>query len=441
MLLLVWLIETTFFKIYYSKYQIDNASKVADVIINTNLDDEKNTEFIENLAYENNLCISVYGAYGDVKNYNTKMVGCNIHHPKVMSQIYNFFEKNFKKITFKLTLANNNKGFLYGIRNENTDIFIYAALNDNDVVNKLLHSQLIYVTFLCIIVSSAVSIFLSRKLTEPIRKITKKAENICKENYDNSYEETGILEIDELNETLDTVQKELGKVKTYQQDLLANVTHDLKTPLTMIKAYAEKIKDISYRDKDKLDKDIDVIIDEADRLTILVNDILEMSSLNSTENNLFLEEYDLVSEINSIINKYDIIKERESYNFIVNLPEKAIIKADKKKINRVIYNLINNAINYTGDDRVVKVELIEENKKYVVKIIDTGKGIKPKEIKNIWTKYYKNDKNHKRNVISTGIGLSIVKEILEKHGYEYGVNSKVGKGSEFYFKVNISKQK
>ena len=178
---------------------------------------------------------------------------------------------------------------------------------------------------------------MSRKITEPIRSITKKATNIGKENYENAFEETGIKEIDELSETLDMVQTELGKVQTYQQDLMANVTHDLKTPLTMIKAYAEKIKDISYKDKIKLDSDIAVIVDEVDRLTVLVNDILEMSSLDQSEHNFFIEEYDLVEEIRNIINKYQIICEREDYQLITKLPKKAIIKADKKKINQDSY--------------------------------------------------------------------------------------------------------
>ena len=119
------------------------------------------------------------------------------------------------------------------------------------------------------------------------------------------------------------------------------------------------------------------------------------------------------------------------------MPESIKIKADKKKINQVIYNLINNAINYTGKDKTVTVRVTKHKKYYLVEIIDTGKGIKESEIPYIWNKYYKNDKNHQRNVVSTGLGLSIVKEILELHGYEYGVKSVLKKGSTFYFKIKI----
>ena len=131
------------------------------------------------------------------------------------------------------------------------------------------------------------------------------------------------------------------------------------------------------------------------------------------------------------------MEDLNNYKFILDLPKKALVKADKNKINQVIYNLLNNAINYTGDDKVVKIKVTKEKESYLIEIIDTGKGIKKEEIPRIWEKYYKSEKNHKRNVVSTGLGLSIVKEILNKHNFEYGVSSKVGKGSTFYFRINL----
>ena len=111
------------------------------------------------------------------------------------------------------------------------------------------------------------------------------------------------------------------------------------------------------------------------------------------------------------------------------------MNADKSKINQVVYNLINNAINYTGDDKVVKIKVTEEDNQYLVEIIDTGKGISNKDIKYIWNRYYKQEKNHKRNVVGSGVGLSIVKSILIRHNFEYGVKSKRNRGTTFYFKV------
>ena len=218
---------------------------------------------------------------------------------------------------------------------------------------------------------------------------------------------------------------------------MANVSHDLKTPLTMIKAYAEMIRDISYKDHDKMNEHLGIIVDETDRLTVLVNDILDLSKMQSNADTLKLEKFNLAEEINSIVKRYQIIKEAEKYTINVEMPDEIWIKADKKKLNQVIYNLVNNAINYTGDDKTVTIRVTKHKKYYLVEIIDTGKGIKSEEIPYIWDKYYKSDKKHQRNVVSTGLGLSIVKQILELHNYEYGVKSVLKKGSTFYFKYFI----
>lgn len=432
-LILLWLTEIFFFKIYYEKYQIKLVTKIANTILNTDASSDTFEIAVEDYAYDNNVCISIYDSYGEVKAYNSRMIGCALNTKSSSKIIYNFLIGDNKSITYKLRTDKDVKGFLYAIKNDTRDIFVYAPLEDVSTATIIMKEQLIYITIISIIISSGIAIFLSKIITSPIRKITKSAMNIGKENYDFEFESSGILEIDELADTLNTVRIELGKVQTYQKDLLANVSHDLKTPLTMIKAYAEKIGDISYKDKTKLDKDVSVIMDEADRLTLLVNDILDYSKLNESSLKLNLESYDLVDEIKNILKKYEIIKETENYNFITNIPENAFVTADKNKINQVIYNLINNAINYTGEDKKVTIELIPSTKSYEIRIADTGKGIKSEDIKNIWTKYYKNDKNHQRNVISTGLGLSIVKEILEKHNYKYGVNSVINKGSTFYF--------
>lgn len=172
---------------------------------------------------------------------------------------------------------------------------------------------------------------------------------------------------------------------------------------------------------------------ETDRLTILVNDILTLSKLETLTEELEITEFDLIELINEIIKKYEVLKEQENYTFnFIHKSKKVLIKADKKRLAQVIYNLINNAINYTGDDNTVTIK-ITTKENILVEIIDTGKGIKEEDIPYIWNKYYKNKKKHKRNLIGTGLGLSIVKNILENHHYKYGVKSKKDKGSNFYF--------
>ena len=136
-----------------------------------------------------------------------------------------------------------------------------------------------------------------------------------------------------------------------------------------------------------------------------------------------------------ILKRYDIIKETENYKFIVKTPKKVLINADKKRLSQVLYNLINNAINYTGSDKKVYITITDNKKYYHVEIKDTGKVIDKMDINHIWDKYYKKEKNHQINVVGTGLGLSIVKNILVNHNFNYGVNSIKDKGSTFYFDI------
>ena len=148
-----------------------------------------------------------------------------------------------------------------------------------------------------------------------------------------------------------------------------------------------------------------------------------------------VEDFDLIDLIQSILKRYDVLKETEKYEFVFHYPKDSIIiHADKKKMEQVIYNLVNNAIQYTGDDNTIYIDIIID-KDITIKIRDTGKGIDDKEIPFIWDKYYKNKKKHKRNLVGTGLGLSIVKKILDQHHFSYGVESIKNQGTTFYFSI------
>ena len=233
-----------------------------------------------------------------------------------------------------------------------------------------------------------------------------------------------------------SARSKLSKIESLKNDLMANVGHDLKTPLTMIKAYAEMTRDFKNLPLNKRSENMGIIIEETDRLNNLVEDILDLSKIQSNAYKLKIEKVNLDEIIKNIIKRYYILIDNEGYEFIYNNNEPIIVKADKKRIEQVIYNLINNAINYTGKDKRVYIDIKKEKKKVIVEIRDTGKGIDENDIKYIWNRYYYNEKKHKRNAIGTGLGLSIVKTILESHNYKYGVSSIKGKGSTFFFEID-----
>ena len=437
-IVLLWFCQIKILDIYYEKEQMYNMNNIVSSLKNVESDELVST--LQDFAYENDVCILITDDVNVIGAYNINMNGCALksRNSKVKDLMYSFIEEEetFKSYKF-INEDKHVEALLYGIKIDGKDTFIYSNLEDISDFTLLIKRQLMYVCSLGILIAIIMSIFLANKITEPITKITKKAKKLGTGDTDVYFEDSGIKEIDELSEALTQAQNEMTKTDELRRDLMANVSHDLKTPLTMIKAYAEMIRDISYKDSEKMNEHLSIIVDETDRLTVLVNDILDLSRMQSNADSLSIEKFDLADDIKTIVNRYQIIKETEKYIINLEMPDSIMIKADKKKLNQVIYNLINNAINYTGDDKTVTVKVTKHKKYYLVEIIDTGKGIKESEIPYIWNKYYKNDKNHQRNVVSTGLGLSIVKEILELHGYEYGVKSELKKGTTFYFKIKI----
>lgn len=433
-LLLLWFLQLTLLDYSYEKYQLKTIKEVANKI-------EKGATTaleIENLADKYDLCIQEYTA-NQIIGYNLKNTGCILG---LNNRIINKYKKelvNNNELDYIELQAPNThiKSIIYEITLDNNHIiFINSTLEDVGVVSKQLKSQFIYIIIILIVVSIIIAIFITKKLNQPILKIIDGAKELGKGNYNVKFESNDIKELDELASVLTVAASEMNKTDELRRDLLANVSHDLKTPLTMIKAYAEKVKDISYKDKTKMDKDLDVIIAETDRLNILVNDLLDISKSDRKDFELNIEEYDLVESLNDILKRYDIVIEKENYNFKLDIIDKAIIKADKAKMEQVIYNLINNAIEHTGDDLTILIELKKSLDSYILSITDTGKGIPKEEIPLVWKKYYKKDKNHHRNVIGSGIGLAIVKNILDKHNFKYGINSKINKGTTFYIKIH-----
>ncbi len=431
----LWIFQIVFFDSYYKYYKTKELNSAVKDLKREYATSEVIS--LDSIAMKNNVCIEIYDDTNDQYNATNFNQGCmefGNHNFEVKQDFLNS-DSNEKQYT----LINNrfkNKTLITALKlDNNTYAFINASLVPMDGATKILQSQLFYVTFVVLILSFIIGYFISKKLSNPIIKISKDAGKLAEGNYNVVFStKEDIFEINELVDTLNYTRTELSKTDELKRDLMANVSHDLKTPLTMIKAYAEMVRDLTYKNKTKREENLNTIINETDRLNLLVNDILDLSALQTNSQNLKLEEFDLVTLANQIIKRFAILTENDNYKFIFNHPRKALIKADKRRIYQVIYNLINNAINYTGKDKIVTINIIEQNKTYLVEIKDSGKGIAEKDLKLIWDKYYHSDKKHKRNEYGTGLGLSIVKNILQNHNCKYGVNSSK-KGSTFYFEI------
>ncbi len=435
-LFILWIFQIFYLNFFYERYKTKNIESVYEYIIKN---PDSYLEQIEIKSYENGICTEIIENNTSIV-YNPMYKGCILRHNN--NREINRIKKNLiakKEDIQRINLVDpefDTKSILYSINLGDRYIFLNTTLENIESTSQMLQGQLKYITMLVMTVSCFIAFFFSKTITKPIIKISNKAKEIGKGNLGIKFDKSNIKELDELSETLNMTIRELKVTDDLRRDLMANISHDLKTPLTMIKAYAEMVKDISCDFPEKRKEHLNIIISETERLNTLVNDILELSKIQSSSQQLEIVTVDLVKEIESIINSYSIVQEILNYNFILDLPPKCLIKADKQKINRTIYNLINNAINYTGVDNTVYITIKEDKKTVKVSIKDTGKGIKKSDLDSIWDRYYKNDKNHKRNLVGTGLGLAIVREILEAHKFKYGVESKRNKGTEFYFIAN-----
>ena len=369
-----------------------------------------------------------------------KIFFCNTKSIEFSQEKRDFILKNYDSQGYEIEDDNlNNKVLLYGIKlDDNRYAFVQASLIPVDSTVKILKQQLVIVSVVVCSLSLLVAIFISKRISKPIEEINENAKKLAEGKYDLTFKDKStIKEINELNSTLNYTSKELAKTENLRRELLSNVSHDLKTPLTMIKAYAEMVRDLTYKDKNKRNQDLNVIINETDRLNLLVNDILDLSKYQSNTIKLEYSEFDINELIENILKQYVIYEEKDGYKINYKSFGKINVIADKRRIEQVLYNLINNALNYTGDDKKIYIRLIDskEADRVRVEISDTGKGIDKKDIPLIWDRYYKADKTYSRIQIGSGIGLSIVKNILKLHNVTYGVESTLNVGTTFYFEL------
>lgn len=314
-------------------------------------------------------------------------------------------------------------------------LIVRSLVTPIDATVRTLRVQFVCIALILFLLSLLIALFMAKKISRPIIEMNSRALEMGKGNYDVRFPQTGYKEISELGTTLDHTAVKLKKAERIQQELIANVSHDLRTPLTMIIAYAEAMQDLP---EENTAENLQVVIDEGKRLTALVNDLLELSKLQSGAESVRMQTYDLTESIQAVLKRYAKLVEQEGYEIRFEYGSHVWIRADEYKIYQVIYNFINNAIHYTGDNKKVVVRQLLKPDRVRIEVEDYGEGIKEEDLPYIWERYYKVDKAHKRSVNGSGLGLSIVKNILILHGADYGVKSSPGEGSIFWFELPLA---
>lgn len=442
-MIILWLLQIVFLNSYYETMKTNEIKRIGNSLVL-----EYGKEGFEDLVYTTSLNegIAIHILNGDGALVYPLDIFDMIRQPRLKFESFAEFLTNLYKssddyvVYTKVDPRFNNPTLVYGavldnIGGENYFLYINSVLQPVDSTVNILKDQLVIVTMISLILALGLSYFIATKLTKPIENITKSAESLAQGDYNVIFEKGDYTEIDNLADTLNFATTELSKTEELRRDLIANVSHDLRTPLTVIKSYGEMIRDLSGNNEEKRNYHIKTIIEEADRLSVMVNDMLDLSKAQSGLTNLSNLTFDIEDITNETLKRFSYFEEDKGYKFTLNSKGSTKVIGDENKIGQVIYNLISNAVNYSTNEKDIVINIVEEDINVHFEVIDKGEGIPKDQLDHIWDRYYKVGKSHKRATVGSGIGLSIVKSILVAHKAEYGVESQLGKGSKFYFKL------
>lgn len=446
-LILIWLLQIVFLGSFYESMKIQSIRATADEIVRKYESSSFETT-VDRLAYKNSILVYVTDQSGNII-YTSDEHGSRDGHgvPKGFSgqrplpRDYNDFlnrllksENDFVSYIIQMDKF-NGKSLIYGAKlSGNAVLYISTPLEPLDATTNILSIQLIYVTIILLLLGFIIAFFISKKLSKPIVKITNIAGQLAGGDYSVKFEKGDYSEIDALSDTLNYTAHELSKAENLRRELIANISHDLRTPLTMIKGYTEMIEEISGDDREKREKHLSVIKEETIRLEQLVSHILDLSVLQSGCENIQLQNINMSKTVKNILTRFEAFSEHNGYIIESYINHDQYVLADKLRIEQVLYNLIGNAINYAGEDKTVSISLSDMGGKIRFEVRDNGDGIPEEDLPYIWDRYYKS-KEHTRSKAGTGIGLSIVKSILIMHNADFGVKSEQGYGTTFWFEL------
>lgn len=443
LLAILWLFQTTFLDSFYKQIRImeikNDANTIANNIENnievrTIIEESKNSEVSIDIVNLNGHSLLIPFELQDRHNIE--------ENSKVISQALSKEKEHYEYTKLPPAPLGRRPMMQSLIYVKLTDsqtygriaVVIRAVISPVDATVTTLRYQLYVVSGIMLLLSIILAIIIAKRVSKPIEEISHSALSLANGNYNTHFAGKGFYEIVALSETLNTAAHELGKVDNLRRELLANVSHDLRTPLALIYSYAEMMNDFP---NEITAEQTQVIIDESRRLTSLVNDILDISKLESDMEQLNISNFNLTQNILGTCKRMEALLKNDGFKIIFSYDTEIYINADKMKIDRVFYNLLINAVNYSGDNKLISISQTLSGKSVRVSITDSGSGIAEEELPFIWDRYYKSSKSHKRAVTGTGLGLSIVKKIIKLHGGSYGVKSEIDSGSTFWFEINI----
>lgn len=450
-IVLLWLFQIVFLEQFYSSIELNGVSKRIHEIVKEieeqkyfeKLEGEtKITDSIEQLVYEKQLSVQVIDT-----SYNIRYelsTGNHFNESKKWKEVISeVLEKALLGEESKADITHPKFSYQFKIIAipiyQNEDIIgamiTTIPMAPIDDAANILKKQIILISIILFLISLILSFQLSKRFSKPILAIRKVAESYSMGNYKERVEIPEKDEIGQLANRMNAMGESLSINEELKRELIANVSHELRTPLTLIRGYAETLRDVTGGNPQKREKQLGVIIEETQRLGSIVEDILNLSQLQAGAIHLVEEPFVLQEMIQAIKSRYELQKENKKLQ-VAGLEEtQEILWGDKKRIEQVFYNLINNAFAHTEEAGIVEIVITNKKERVKIEIKDHGEGIAEEELTHIFERYYKGKRSGENKEHGIGLGLSIVKNILELHNVEFGVESEVGKGSIFWFEL------
>lgn len=444
-LFLNWFLQIFFMNNYYDKMKIISSEKKAALITDVYNNSDNSKEFIDgiqNILSSDDIYLQIEHKGNPVYSSDSRTEGYQAELDQARDSLN---EAAPDKSDIALTLVTDKTqretwvyaGYLDA--SHDTAMYLLSPLYPVGTTVEIMQNQLVYITLGSLIFGLLFAVYASIRIARPIDDINKKAKNLAKGDYGITFPTRySYSEINELAQTLNKASSELERSSNLQRDIVANVSHDLRTPLTMVKSYAEMIRDLSGDNPEKRNAHLQIIIDEADRLNSLVNDLMTLSDVQAGTLQLNIERFSIKGLFDSVLQPYGVLQQKEGYSIVFNCRQDVEVIGDSERIKQVVANLLSNAVKYCGDDKKIFINVKKWGKRVHCEVVDHGPGIKASELPYIWERYYKSSNNHVRASKSSGLGLSIVKEILTAHNARFGVESKVGRGTTFWFELEVA---
>lgn len=371
------------------------------------------------------------------------------------SDLFNEMKKYNRSITVITDRQiNGTKNILTAIPNNKKEEIIFAvtSLQPVDEASSVIKEFYFYFYIGAVVLILILSLTYTNMVSKPLVKLNDTAKKMASLDFSEKCNIKNEDEIGNLANTLNFLSRNLDKALTslktaniklekdiererkiekVRKEFVASISHELKTPINLIEGYAEGLKDNIFKANEK-DYYIDIIIDESNKMANLVADMLNLSHLESGVLKLDKEEFFIDELISSVCKKFLKVVKDKNIRVDFNMMKQVKVNADWNRIEQVIDNFTTNAIKNTEKGGNISFSIIDIGNRAIVSVENTGNNIPDEDINKIWDNFYKVDKSRNRELGGTGIGLAIVKNILELHGYEYGVKN-TDNGVKFYF--------